>query len=578
MTEEELPSGWAWATLGEITNPPPAKVTSAERPELPFIGMDSIEPGSLGLAKIGQFAEMRSAASYFRPNDILYGRLRPYLNKVHRAHFEGAASAEFIVMPPSEAVTPDFLMYLLHSHTFVRFASLKTSGDRPRVDRSDVIQYRLGLPPANEQRRIVERIEELFSQIEAGEAALARAKRLLARYRQAVLKAAVTGELTRDWRERQQAEIEPATHLLAHILQARREAWEKAELEKLQAKGKPPKDDTWKKKHKDPEPPDTTDLPELPEGWVWASLDQLAWQSSYGTSAKCTAEGSGQLVLRIPNVRSARLVLDDLKYAETDLPLDDRELVEPGDMLVIRTNGSLDLIGHAVIVEEVDAHDPAYFASYLIRFRLLGNVTLWRWLMQCWRSERLRRPLVAKAATSAGQYNISLSKLAPVALPLPPFAELEQAVDIGEALLAEADALKAAVETEERRAAALRQAILTAAFAGKLIPQDPADEPAAAMIERIRSLPEAFEVELPPVSMSPRTTRKPRSTMPLDRKTIKPDHLRALLAERGKPLKPHDLWQASDLHIDDFYKQLRDEIAAGRIIEDRKRETLTAAE
>jgi hypothetical protein len=80
-----------------------------------------------------------------------------------------------------------------------------------RVPISYLRSAELPLAPANEQRRIVERIDELFSQIEAGEAALARAKRLLARYRQAVLKAAVTGELTKDWRERHAAELEPAT-------------------------------------------------------------------------------------------------------------------------------------------------------------------------------------------------------------------------------------------------------------------------------------------------------------------------------------------------------------------------------
>ena len=134
----------------------------------------------------------------------------------------------------------------------------------------------LPIPPLDEQERIVAKIDELFSELDAGVASLKRARALLKKYRQAVLKAAVTGELTRDWRERHKGEIrESGAELLQRILKARRAAWEAAELKKLRAKGKPPKDDRWKQKYKEPQPPDTTGLPALPEGWVWATFEQL---------------------------------------------------------------------------------------------------------------------------------------------------------------------------------------------------------------------------------------------------------------------------------------------------------------
>ena len=100
-----------------------------------------------------------------------------------------------------------------------------------------------------------------------GVASLKQARALLKKYRQAVLKAAVTGELTRDWRARHQGEIkETGAELLQRILKIRRAAWEVAELKKLPAKGKPPKDDGWKQKYKEPQAPDTTGLPHLPRG------------------------------------------------------------------------------------------------------------------------------------------------------------------------------------------------------------------------------------------------------------------------------------------------------------------------
>lgn len=248
----DLPPGWAMASLADVLPDPRPKIQPSPDSELPFVGMDSIAPGSTSVGAVYRFSEMKSAAGHFLPGDVLYGRMRPYLNKVHRADFEGACSAEFIVIPQSAHLDSDFLKYLLHNQDFVAFASSKSSGDRPRVDIADISGYTFGLPPLNEQRRIVEEIDELFSQIEAGEQALEGAQKLLERYRQSVLNAAVTGELTRDWREQHKGEPESGEALLKRILKARRKAWEQAELAKMHARGRPPTDDRWKQKYKEP--------------------------------------------------------------------------------------------------------------------------------------------------------------------------------------------------------------------------------------------------------------------------------------------------------------------------------------
>ena len=124
----------------------------------------------------------------------------------------------------------------------------------------------LPLPPLNEQRRIVEKIETLFARLDKGEEALRDVQKLLARYRQSVLKAAVTGQLTADWRAENAHRLEHGRDLLARILQTRRETWD--------GRGR----------YKEPTAPDTNDLLELPEGWVWASVDQL---SSSEANALC---------------------------------------------------------------------------------------------------------------------------------------------------------------------------------------------------------------------------------------------------------------------------------------------------
>ena len=134
----------------------------------------------------------------------------------------------------------------------------------------------LPLAPECEQKRIVARVEEQFSQIDEGERALERVQKLAEQYRRSVPKAAVTGELTRVWREQHKAKLESGEALLARILKARREVWEKSELAKMKAKSRVSSKNNWKSKYDEPTAPDIDGSGELPSGWTWASLDQLS--------------------------------------------------------------------------------------------------------------------------------------------------------------------------------------------------------------------------------------------------------------------------------------------------------------
>ncbi len=155
-------------------------------------------------------------------------------------------------------------------------------------------------------------------------------------------------------------------------------------------------------------------------------------------------------------------------------------------MLIIRTNGSIDLLGRAsVLTQEIGF--LAYFASYLIRFRLTGDTSVWNWVNIYWQDSEMRSWLEKNAATSAGQYNISQSKLGQAVIALPSLDEAEVIAEAVGLYLSGADQLTSDVELAEKASGALRQAILKAAFAGKLVPQDPDDEPASVLLERIRA-------------------------------------------------------------------------------------------
>ena len=342
----------------------------------------------------------------------------------------------------------------------------------------------LPLPPAAEQTRIVAKLEELLSDLEAGVAELKAAQKKLAQYRQSLLKAAVEGALTAEWRTQHQP-TETGAQLLQRILQERRARWEARQLAKFAEQGKtPPKD--WQKKYPEPVQPDTTDLPELPQGWVWASLDQLALDSSYGTSVKCGYESQGASVLRIPNVIARKLVLDDLKFASQPLDLHKSEYLAPGDILVVRTNGSVSLVGRAAEVTEPLPGD-FYFASYLLRVRCLETSVVHRWVSALLASRQGRSWIESRAASSAGQHNLSLSTLLTIPIPLPPIVEQAEAMNALEAVLLSVSEQEQFLDKSLQQSTAQRQNILRAAFSGQLVPQDPHDEPASALLERIRA-------------------------------------------------------------------------------------------
>jgi type I restriction enzyme S subunit len=317
-----------------------------------------------------------------------------------------------------------------------------------RVKASTVEDLPLPLPNVAEQRRIVAELEKQFSRLDEAVANLKRVKVNLKRNRAAVLKAAVEGRLVPTEAElarREGRSYESGATLACRILDARRTRW------------------TGRGKYKETTAADVTCLPELPEGWTWVSLDALSWDSGYGTSVKCSYEGQGLAVLRIPNVQNGAIDLSDLKFGPPDFSPPSGELLDVGDMLVIRTNGSKALIGRAAIVNQLPPR-PLAFASYLIRFRLCESEGIAKWVNLVWAESRSRKWIEARAATSAGQHNISQSMLATAPIPLPPAKELIRIAVEVDRCLSMLREVEAGVDASLIRAIALRQAVLTRGF------------------------------------------------------------------------------------------------------------------
>jgi type I restriction enzyme, S subunit len=301
----------------------------------------------------------------------------------------------------------------------------------------------------------------------------------------------------------------------------------------------------------------------LPEGWTWASINQLSWASGYGTSVKCTYEGFGPAVLRIPNIKNGAINFESLKFTASLDDLNDDFFVAPGDLLLIRTNGSKELIGRAAVVTE-SLKTRSSFASYLIRFRLLGDETLWSWVGLAWNTDMIRSNIESRAATTAGQYNISLSGLADLAIPLPTTAEQKEITREVQHRLAAADRLEITLDRQLERAHTMRESLLREAFAGRLVPQDPKDEPASVLLERVHAARKS-EDQKPKAKRMPKVTSKKR--VATRRSLI------AVLKESGQSMTPEQLFEASghsEDSVDEFFAELREYTATpAKIVEER---------
>jgi type I restriction enzyme S subunit len=342
----------------------------------------------------------------------------------------------------------------------------------------------LRIAPLDEQTRIADRIDELFTDLAAGVAALERVKRNLSRYRAAVLHAAVTGRLTEAWRKEHGTPREPGPQLLERILVERRRQWEQRTLAKYERDGKhPPKN--WRERYPEPSPPklpaDGSPLPGLPKGWCWANLDCLKHFSMYGPRFSSDDYVSdGVRVLRTTDFDDA----GNINLATPPmLPLTDSQFedygLESGDLLVTRT-GSLGTLA----VFQGGAR--AIAGAFLIYYRLNQEHVDPRFAFFVLKAPAGQREL-RRRGTGVGRPNLNIPSIDSIAFSLPPLAEQTAVCEAVNEKLSQIDALEAEVTRGLARASRLRQSILKAAFEGRLVPQDPTDEPASALLERIRT-------------------------------------------------------------------------------------------
>ncbi len=478
-----LPIGWSAVAIDQVFEPRSSRVSPSAFPDAPYVGLEHVEAQSNKLLGTVPAATMSSSAAQFSAGDVLYGRMRPYLNKVVQLQFDGLASAEFIVLPAVEGIDSRFLLRRLSTTDFVEFACSQYEGDRPRVKFDQLGRFELHLPPTAEQTRIVDKLEELLSDLDAGVAELKAAQKKLAQYRQSLLKAAVEGRLTEAWRAQHGEPEESGAQLLARILRERRACWEVKQIAKFEVQGKAPPIG-WQGKYPEPSRPRMSGLPALPQSWTWATVDELSPDDLANGRSVPTAP-SGAKVLRLNALKNGAVDLKEFKLGAWSDEEAKQFAVVDGDLLIARGNGSLKLVGRAGLVAGVT--QPVAYPDTMIRLRLVESVVRPAWIGLLWDAARTRDHIEQQARTSAGIYKVSQPDIVSVVMPVPPLAEQDHLLAAiareGEQLVA----TELGIEMALRQSAAQRKNILQAAFSGQLVPQDPNDEPASVLLARIRA-------------------------------------------------------------------------------------------
>lgn len=441
----QLPNSWKWDKLGKVCKTtsggtPSRKNKSFYEGNIPWIKSGELNSTKIldSEEKISKEAIENSSAKIFPKGTLLIALYGATIGKLGILGVDAATNQAVCGIYKNEKVETKFLYWYLFSKR--RFlVEQGIGGAQPNISQTILKELEIPLPPLPEQQRIVSKIEELFSEIDKAVENLQTARQQLKTYRQSVLKHAFEGKLTAAWRE--------SSKFKARLND------EVVQVQSLKLVAEP--ESVYQTKNG------------LPEGWV--QFRHFLKDVKYGTSKKCDYDSIGFGVLRIPNIINGFIDISDLKFAQFDNEEIEKYRLEEGDILLIRSNGSVSIVGKTAVV--LKEHLNLLFAGYLIRLRLKDYnhyPKFYNYLMQ---SHFLREQIESKAKSTSGVNNINSEEIKELKVPVFKIDEQRQIVAEIEKRFSEADKLEESIETALRQTEALRQSILKKAFEGKLVGQ-----------------------------------------------------------------------------------------------------------
>ena len=445
--EEELPEGWTFLPFGNM-KPSTERFDPTKEDNQRYLGLEHIEKDTGKIIGSQESKTTVSLKTIFCKGDLLYGKLRPYLNKVAIADFNGVCSTDILVFSQNPFILNTFLKFRLLKSDFVEFANRTVTGvQHPRTSHKKLSNYPIPLPPLPEQRRIVSKIESIFAQIDA---ARERLERLVSQtksvsdslnvLRSSVLKQAFEGKLVS-----QDPRDEPIEVLFKQIYND-----SKIEFKKIN----------------------------LPNGWINAKINNACKLIGGGTPSRRNLEYfDGNIVWLTPTEISkdsiVRIYNSREKITELGLQKSSAKII-PSDSVLLTSRASIGYV--AIAGTEVTTNQG--FASFVCS-KIINNYFLAYWL---WAN----RPLLIKNATGTTFKEISKSTIKKLEINLPPLSEQKRIVTKIESIFAEIDAIEQYVKSTLQLLDQLKNSTLKQAFEGNLVPQDPNDEPAEFILQKIK--------------------------------------------------------------------------------------------
>lgn len=459
IDENELPEGWRLSTIADLVGKEGVFVDGdwvESKDQDPNGDVRLIQLADIGDGiyrdKSARFLTNQKAialnCTFLEQGDVLIARMPDSLGRT--CIFPGDSRRAVTVVDVAVVRSRDgdfnhrWLMYFANAPAFRgAVASLQSGSTRKRISRKNLARIALPVPPVDQQKHIVAEIEKQFSRLDEAVANLKR-------YKAAVLKAAVEGRLV--------------------------ETEANSELAKMKEKGKTPKDDKWKQKYKEPAAPDTTDLPELPEGWVWASLEMLSDAvGGYAFPSK-SFTSSGYQIVKMANVRMGHI---DLTQRPSFVSNVDEEILKKygladGDVLVTLTGTRRERdYGYVAVVR---SPHQLLLNQRIARLRVQGGMEP-EFLALALQSEPYRNRFFGYETGNVGQGNVGMAAVTTETVPLAPLDEQRRIVaevDRRHSLMCETESQ---VDANLLRAERLRHSVLSMAFTGGLLSMTARDRP-----------------------------------------------------------------------------------------------------
>ena len=481
--KSNLPKNWELTTLGDAYQIVGGGTPSTENSaywggEIPWITSADIEGvRQINIRKrITEKGISESTTNKVPPRTLLVVT-RVGLGKIAIAETTICFSQDLqgLIQNP-ELVCPEYTLHLLsYELQILKFEGRGTTISG--ITKKQLKDLGFPLPPISEQRRIVAKIEELFSELDAGIESLKTAQAQLKVYRQSLLKHAFEGKLTAQWRDQNKDKLESAEALLARIQTERANRYQQ-QLKEWKAEGNPGS------KPKAPKPPLTAEelaeLPELPEGWGWVKMGELTWSVKDGPHFSPKYVEKGIPFISGGNVRPDGVDFDNTKFISNELheELSKRCKPELGDVLYTKGgttgiarvntyNVDFNVWVHVAVLKLTGAIRPFYLQHAL-------NSSF------CYSQSQ-------KYTHGVGNQDLGLTRMVNIVLAICSTEEQEEVIKIVDDKMSVIDQLELTIATSLQQAAALRQSLLKKAFSGQLVPQDPNDESAAVLLTRIKA-------------------------------------------------------------------------------------------